>query len=60
MRVVQSVKHAKKGGGSKVLREGWMVHFTNRDHTVSVNPLVHEATINRPTAPGKPMDSETR
>ncbi|ESO09567.1 hypothetical protein HELRODRAFT_168571 [Helobdella robusta] len=32
MRVVQSVKHMKKAG-SKVIREGWMVHFTNRDNT---------------------------
>ncbi|XP_036140651.1 serine/threonine-protein kinase D3 isoform X3 [Monomorium pharaonis] len=30
MRIVQSVKHTKKRG-SKVLKEGWMVHFTNRD-----------------------------
>lgn len=30
MRIVQSVKHTKKRG-SQVLKEGWMVHFTNRD-----------------------------
>ncbi|XP_043497834.1 serine/threonine-protein kinase D3 isoform X3 [Polistes fuscatus] len=30
MRIVQSVKHTKRRG-SKVLKEGWMVHFTNRD-----------------------------
>ena len=29
-RLVQSVKHTKRMG-SKVLREGWMVHFTNKD-----------------------------
>lgn len=33
MRIVQSVKHTKKRG-SKVLKEGWMVHFTNKDKTV--------------------------
>ncbi|XP_065342030.1 serine/threonine-protein kinase D3 isoform X2 [Cloeon dipterum] len=31
MRIVQSVKHTKKRGGSKVVKEGWMVHFTNKD-----------------------------
>ncbi|XP_046557881.1 serine/threonine-protein kinase D3-like isoform X3 [Haliotis rubra] len=31
MRVVQSVKHTKRTG-SKIIKEGWMVHFTNRDH----------------------------
>ncbi|XP_015113925.1 serine/threonine-protein kinase D3 [Diachasma alloeum] len=30
MRIVQSIKHTKRRG-SKVLKEGWMVHFTNRD-----------------------------
>ncbi|KAL7296641.1 hypothetical protein TKK_0010059 [Trichogramma kaykai] len=30
MRVVQSVKHTKKRG-SKILKEGWMIHFTNHD-----------------------------
>lgn len=30
MRIVQSVKHTKKTG-SKVLKEGWMVHFTDKD-----------------------------
>ncbi|KAK4320510.1 hypothetical protein Pmani_008632 [Petrolisthes manimaculis] len=29
MRIVQSVKHTKRP--SKVLKEGWMVHFTNKD-----------------------------
>ncbi|XP_013409861.1 serine/threonine-protein kinase D3 isoform X3 [Lingula anatina] len=34
MRVVQSVRHTKRAGAqSKILREGWLVHFTNRDHT---------------------------
>lgn len=33
MRIVQSVKHTKRRG-SKVLKEGWMVHFTNKDKTV--------------------------
>lgn len=32
MRIVQSVKHTKKRG-SKVIKEGWMVHFTNKDPT---------------------------
>ncbi|KAK3796156.1 hypothetical protein RRG08_018156 [Elysia crispata] len=30
MRVVQSVKHTKRAG-SKTLKEGWMVHFTDKD-----------------------------
>ncbi|XP_012273303.1 serine/threonine-protein kinase D3 [Orussus abietinus] len=30
MRIIQSVKHTKRRG-SKVLKEGWMVHCTNRD-----------------------------
>lgn len=30
MRIVQSVKHTKRRG-SKVLKEGWMVHYTNKD-----------------------------
>nr|XP_024216188.1 serine/threonine-protein kinase D3 [Halyomorpha halys] len=30
MRIVQSIKHTKRRG-SKVLKEGWMVHFTNKD-----------------------------
>lgn len=36
MRIVQSVKHTKRRG-SKVLKEGWMVHFTNRDPIVSIH-----------------------
>ena len=34
MRVVQSVKHTKRTG-SNLIREGWMVHLTNKDSTVS-------------------------
>lgn len=34
MRIVQSVKHIKRRG-SKVLKEGWLTHYTNRDSTVS-------------------------
>jgi hypothetical protein len=34
MRIVQSVKHTKRRG-SKVIKEGWMVHFTNKDPMVS-------------------------
>ncbi|XP_065211557.1 serine/threonine-protein kinase D1 isoform X2 [Planococcus citri] len=30
MRIVQSVKHTKRRG-SKVIKEGWMVHFTNKE-----------------------------
>ncbi|PSN49780.1 Serine/threonine-protein kinase D1 [Blattella germanica] len=30
MRIVQSVKYTKRRG-SKVIKEGWMVHFTNKD-----------------------------
>lgn len=33
MRIAQSVKNTKRRGGSKYLKEGWMVHFTNRDAT---------------------------
>ncbi|XP_055879880.1 serine/threonine-protein kinase D1-like isoform X5 [Biomphalaria glabrata] len=32
MRVVQSVKHTKRAG-SRVLKEGWMVHFTDKENT---------------------------
>lgn len=31
MRIVQSVKHTKRKGGSKLIKEGWLVHFTDRD-----------------------------
>lgn len=34
MRIVQSVKHIKRRG-SKVLKEGWIAHYTNKDPTVS-------------------------
>jgi len=34
MRVVQSIKHTKKAG-KNVIHEGWMVHHTNRDSTVT-------------------------
>ncbi|XP_077284832.1 serine/threonine-protein kinase D3 isoform X2 [Arctopsyche grandis] len=33
MRIVQSVKHTKKPG-SKCIKEGWLVHFTNKDKTI--------------------------
>lgn len=33
MRIVQSVKHTKRRSG-QVMKEGWMVHFTNKDKTV--------------------------
>ena len=33
MRIVQSVKHMKRRG-SNVLKEGWMIHYTNKDPTV--------------------------
>lgn len=33
MRIVQSVKHTKRRG-SKVTKEGWLVHFTNKDRFV--------------------------
>ncbi|KAJ8924394.1 hypothetical protein NQ315_007190 [Exocentrus adspersus] len=32
-RIVQSVKHTKRRG-SKVIKEGWLVHFTNKDMMV--------------------------
>lgn len=34
-RIVVSVKHTKRKG-SKVLKQGWMVHFTNKDMQVSI------------------------
>ncbi len=33
MRVVQSIKHTRRAG-SKLIREGWMVHYTDHDSTV--------------------------
>ena len=38
MRIVQSVKHTKRRG-SNVLKEGWMIHYTNKDPTVSLSFL---------------------
>jgi len=35
-RVVQSVKHTKGKTGA-ILREGWMVHYTNRDNLVRLS-----------------------
>lgn len=32
MRIVQSVKHTKRRG-DKAIKEGWLVHFTNKDKT---------------------------
>ncbi|KAG5881753.1 hypothetical protein JTB14_029081 [Gonioctena quinquepunctata] len=32
-RIVQSVKHTKRRG-SKVIKEGWLVHFTNKDRNI--------------------------
>ena len=34
-RIVQSVKHVKRRQ-SKVLKEGWIAHYTNKDSTVSL------------------------
>lgn len=36
MRIVQSVKHTKKREG-QWLKEGWLVHFTNKDKTVGTH-----------------------
>lgn len=33
MRIVQSVKHTKRRG-DKAIKEGWLVHFTNKDKSV--------------------------
>jgi protein kinase D len=33
MRIVQSVKHTKRRGG-RAVKEGWLVHFTNKEKTV--------------------------
>lgn len=38
-RVVVSVKHTKRKG-SKILKQGWMVHFTNKEFKVSSNLYV--------------------
>ena len=35
-RVVQSVRNTKGKTGT-VLREGWMVHYTNRDNLVAIH-----------------------
>lgn len=35
-RIVQSVKHTKRRG-SKVIKEGWLVHFTNKDRVVCLS-----------------------
>lgn len=40
MRIVQSVKHTKRRG-SNVLKEGWMIHYTNKDPSV-INLLVND------------------
>ena len=46
-RVIQSVKHTKRKA-SKVLKQGWVVHFTNKDmqvrneNTNTSTVLVHE------------------
>ncbi|XP_050438733.1 serine/threonine-protein kinase D1 isoform X2 [Adelges cooleyi] len=37
MRIVQSIKHTKRRGGSKVIKEGWLVHFTNKDNQRKVH-----------------------
>lgn len=34
MRIVQSIKHTKRRCGSKIIKEGWLVHFTNKDNQV--------------------------
>ncbi len=55
MRIVQSVKHTKRRG-SNVLKEGWMIHYTNKDPTVRckksllvssliAHVLIHDAVI---------------
>lgn len=36
MRIVQSVKHTKKSS-LKVIKEGWLEHFTNKDNQVCYN-----------------------
>lgn len=40
MRIVQSVKHTKKPG-SKSIKEGWLVHFTNKDKTVCLYVFIY-------------------
>ncbi len=39
MRVVQSIKHTKRAG-SKIIREGWVLHYTDHDSTVSMRAYV--------------------
>jgi len=36
MRIVQSIKHTKRTG-SKIIKDGWMVHFTDRDLQVKIS-----------------------
>ena len=43
-RIVVSVKHTKRKG-SKVLKQGWMVHFTNKDMQVRPNTNQHQHTV---------------
>ncbi len=38
-RIVVSVKHTKRKG-SKVLKQGWMVHFTSKDTQVRANTVL--------------------
>lgn len=34
MRIVQSIKHTKKNNNLKIIKEGWLVHYTNKDNIV--------------------------
>lgn len=43
-RIVVSVKHTKRKG-SKVLKQGWMVHFTNKDMQVRTNSNQHTVDL---------------
>ena len=42
-RIVVSVKHTKRKG-SKVLKQGWMVHFTNKDMQVRFDTVTKQTT----------------
>lgn len=35
MRLVQSFKHTKRKDTKLINKEGWMIHYTNRDSMVS-------------------------
>jgi len=61
-RIVVSVKHTKRKG-SKVLKQGWMVHFTSKDMQVSIRTtsglIIFSLFIERLRNDSKDDDSAT-